>query len=917
MWLYCALASRKQVSCPKATVVGAWHTRHVSIRRGFVHRLCRGAFSRTGSPALWKRLSVQSALVVPSIHPSQPEESDPEEGKLRAVPLGDIFPNDYVVHNTYGVGKYLGLEFLRRRILNNSTGNATELQEFIVLQYADGILRVPVDQVELLSRLQSGVLDVDEDTDEDSELPYEEVETSRSVRGRKPGSGKASRVKKRALGGKPRLDAISRTRNWEQRRNRAFKAVQKAAIDILQIEALRKSVKRPRYRFDPKDPLYVDFDSAFEYNSAGGLTEDQQRCVADVFSDLCERDLPMDRLICGDVGVGKTEVAMRAIFLAILNNRQVAVLAPTTTLAAQHLRTLRRRMPEYVRIGALYRDVSTREARQVLEDVASGKIDILVGTHALLNERVRFHLRRRHVSDAQTAADATAAAAARSRSGSPTLTPASGNAPRIARDGLLLVIDEEQRFGVTHKEKIKILDQTRSFYADDIAVDVLTLSATPIPRTLYMALSGIRDVSMIHRAPASRLPVRTFILAQGPESELLVAKAIAHELRRGGQVFYVVPRIADIPAAYERIKASLASKKLEVVHYPILVGHSRTSRLEDVMVSFASGRGRILLSTTIVENGIDIPSAGTMIVESAHKFGLAQLYQLRGRVGRCANLQAYCLYLFDSRVIEDNQDAQMRLQALRELTQERSAQKRNPRSVGLRIAQRDLEIRGAGDLLGASQSGTQWNLGPELFTKMLREAIKHLQYKQKRERTFADSSAPSPSLREYMCVCEFALQGLSPAIPRYLIPDSQQRAQVYRDLTSVGSESELDEEFADVLRGRPMPKPLQHLVLMMKTRLYARQLGVLRISSEGSDTVLQSPAPVHIWKQILDELRQMSTRSRALSALNIEHISCRSSIQGTQILLRGTGKLPAEKQLSQVLALLRACNVVCTESGFC
>jgi transcription-repair coupling factor (superfamily II helicase) len=907
MLAYCSLVSSKRTN--------AWRDKEQSSRNGGTtcrRRLCFRKQPHFGVATprvavLSRKLNLLAALLSSAKAASFPEDPDPEVGKIREVALGDILPGDYVVHRIHGVGRYLGLELLWRRVLRANGDPGASLQEYIVLQFADGILRVPADQVDCMTRLQSGSVAADDDDIDDDFEEEEEVASGRKS------SKNGTKTSRRPMRRSPRLDALSRARHWEQRRNRAAKVVQKAAIDILRIEALRISMRRPRYTFDPNDPRYVAFDEAFEYNKTGGLTSDQRECIKDIFSDLCDKETPMDRLVCGDVGVGKTEVAMRAIFLAILNNRQVAVLAPTTTLVSQHMRTLRRRMPDFIRIGALYRDVTPKEARDLLEELASGKIDILVGTHALLGERVSFYLRPRERYRLGTGSSQSP-----HLNGSTNDTHDKEQWSSPPRDGLLLVIDEEQRFGVSQKEKIKILDYTKAAHAEDVAVDVLTLSATPIPRTLYMALSGIRDVSMIHRPPARRLPVRTFILAHSIKSESVVDKAIAHELRRGGQVFYVVPRIADIPDAYKRVSAALTRMNMNPETYPILIGHSRSSRLEETMLSFASGEGRILISTTIVENGLDIPTAGTIIVANAQKFGLAQLYQLRGRVGRCANLQAYCLYVFEPKAVVNNPDAQLRLQALRELTQDPFAFGRKPRSVGLQIAQRDLEIRGAGDLLGASQSGMNWDLGPELFAKMLREATEDL---RRQQGLLADASETGDQLqlqsfRKYVCNCEFALNGLTPSIPRTIVPDPVERAQVYRNLSSVRSESEIDAEFEAVLGGRSPPKSLIHFILMMKSKFYARQLAIERIYVDAGDILLQSPAPYQAWSLVLERVTTKREEHVAPPILGANRVLCRECITTTQIVLRNIGKLSVERQLELVLDLLRCCSRITSERAF-
>ncbi|KAF6001918.1 hypothetical protein F1559_001420 [Cyanidiococcus yangmingshanensis] len=396
-------------------------------------------------------------------------------------------------------------------------------------------------------------------------------------------------------------------------------------------------------------------------------------------------------------------------------------------------------------------------------------------------------------------------------------------------------------------------------------------------------------------------------------------KAIAHELRRGGQVFYVVPRIADIPLAHDHVSSSLRKMKLDTEKYPILIGHGQSAQLEKIMLEFASGRGRILISTTIVENGLDIPTAGTIIVANAQRLGLAQLYQLRGRVGRRANLQAYCLFIFDPKSVVNNPDAQLRLQALRELTQERPATAWRSRSVGLQIAQRDLEIRGAGDLLGASQSGTNWDLGPELFARMLREVTEDLRHMQNLSAETGETKEQSllRSFREYICNCEFALNGLIPSIPRSILPDPAERAQAYRNLSSMRSESEIDAEFEAILGGQPAPRALVHFSFMMKSRLYTRQLAIERIHSDGWDVLLQSPAPYRVWEVLLERMFSNSGGLSAPCKLSADRIYCRQSMETTQIVLRHIGKFTLEKQVELVLDFLRSCAKLCNGRSSC
>ncbi|HEY66637.1 MAG TPA: DEAD/DEAH box helicase, partial [Thermoflexia bacterium] len=489
-------------------------------------------------------------------------------------------------------------------------------------------------------------------------------------------------------------------------------------------------------------------------------TEDQLRAIADVKADM-EKPKPMDRLICGDVGYGKTEVALRAAFKAVMDGKQVAVLVPTTVLAQQHYVTFRQRLAPFpVEVEMLSRFRSRAEQRKILEGLITGRIDIVIGTHRLLQKDVAF-----------------------------------------ANLGLL-IIDEEQRFGVTHKERLK---QMRT------EVDVLTMTATPIPRTLYMSLTGVRDISTIETPPEERLPVTTYV---GEYNAQLVRRAILRELERGGQIFYVHNRVQTIETVRHRLERLVPEATFAIAH-----GQMREADLERVMLRFVAGEIDVLVCTSIIESGLDIPNANTLIVERAERFGLAQLYQLRGRVGRGAQ-RAYA-YFFHDRLTRLTLEARQRLETIREATE---------LGAGYTIAMRDLEIRGAGDILGTRQSGHIAAVGFDLYTRLLARAVQEL--KARRE---GKPPPPEPlgSIRIDLPI--------PVCLPDTYVPDVRLRLQIYRRLAELGSMAQIDEmerELAD--RFGPLPKPAQNLMYQLRLKALARDAGVGAIVAKNGRLVLQA-----------------------------------------------------------------------------
>jgi transcription-repair coupling factor (superfamily II helicase) len=594
----------------------------------------------------------------------------------------DLRAGDYVVHGDYGIGVFRGL----RRVEVEGKG-----REFIELHYRDGDkLLVPVEDLNFVQKFSR--------------------------------SGPET----------PPLDKLG-TNTWEKTRTRARKAVEAVAKDLVELYARRKAVKG--HAFSPGGEWDEEFGKTFEYEE----TDDQLRSIQEIRRDM-EAETSMDRLLCGDVGYGKTEVAMRAAFNAVMDGKQVAVLCPTTVLASQHLKTFRDRMVLFpVRVEALTRLQNAREQKAVVEDCRRGFVDILIGTHRLLSKDVGF------------------------------------------KDLGLLVIDEEQRFGVGHKEKIKQLKAT---------IDVLTLTATPIPRTLNMSLSGLRDISLIETPPRDRLAVHTVVT---PFNAKLIAAAVRQELGRGGQVYVIHNRIEDIDKVAELVTKLAPQARVVAVH-----GRMSGPVLEKRMIDFVQRKYDVLVSTTIVENGIDIPLVNTLIVDRADLYGLAQLYQLRGRVGRSAR-QAYAYFLVPP-YLELTPLARERLKALKEFSELGS---------GFRLAARDLEIRGAGNLLGHRQHGTMEAVGFEYYMQLLDQAIRGLKGEPLEEEN------PEINLK------------VDIRVPEDYLPQVNLRLNLYKRLASVEDLGEIDrvrEEIAD--RFGPVPEPIESLLRYSTIKHLARKLRV-------------------------------------------------------------------------------------------
>jgi transcription-repair coupling factor (superfamily II helicase) len=542
-----------------------------------------------------------------------------------------------------------------------------------------------------------------------------------------------------------RLDKLG-GKTWQEKRRRVSAEARKVAEQLLQLYAQRRAL--PGHAFPAPDVIFREFEETFAFEE----TPDQEQAIQAVLEDM-QSETPMDRLICGDVGYGKTEVALRASLLAVLGGHQVAVLAPTTVLAEQHFVTFSERLRDFpVRVGSLSRFRSPKDQKRTVAALAEGALDVVIGTHRLLSKDVRW------------------------------------------KQLGLCVIDEEQRFGVTHKERLKELRSQ---------VDVLTLTATPIPRTMQMAMSGLREISIIATPPADRLAIRTFLCHWDPT---LLGEAIAKELARGGQVFFVHSRVQDLPEWRKKLTALAPKARIALAH-----GQMPEAELEKVMYDFVDGRYDVLCSTTIIESGLDIPRANTMIVNHAERFGLAQLYQLRGRIGR-ARERAFC-YLVVPPEGTLSSEAKQRLQALQRFTE---------LGAGFQIATHDLEIRGAGDLLGERQHGLVAAVGFDTYMRILEEAVAELRGQPIRREHDPDISVDVPAF-----------------LPDDYIPDTGQRLDLYRRLAQAGDEDDVRATLAEIAdRYGPLPEEAVLLGEVMTQKTLLRRMGAVAYDLGPSRLVL-------------------------------------------------------------------------------
>lgn len=605
----------------------------------------------------------------------------------------DLKPGDYVVHENHGLGIYQGIEKIEIDRIE---------KDYMKISYAGGgNLYIPATQMDLIQKYASA---------------------------------DAKKPKLNRLGGQ----------DWERTKTRVRKAVQVIARDLVELYAARQ--EKEGYAYEPDTVWQKEFEEMFPFEE----TDDQAAAIEETKKDM-ESHKIMDRLICGDVGFGKTEVAIRAAFKAVQENKQVAFLVPTTILAQQHYNTLVQRMKDFpVRVDLMCRFRTPSQQKKTLEDLKKGQVDILVGTHRILSQDVCF------------------------------------------KDLGLLVIDEEQRFGVQHKEKIKKLREN---------VDVLTLTATPIPRTLHMSLIGIRDMSVLEEAPMDRMPIQTYVMEYQDE---MVREAIVRELSRQGQVYYVYNKVKDIAEITARVQSLVPEANVAYAH-----GQMREHQLERIMYDFINGDIDVLVSTTIIETGLDISNANTMIIHDADKLGLSQLYQLRGRVGR-SNRMAYAFLLYRrDRLLREV--AEKRLAAIREFTDLGS---------GFKIAMRDLEIRGAGNLLGEAQHGHMEAVGYDLYCKMLNEAVKNMKQGTSQEEAVSFTTTVDLNVDAF--------------IPASYIPDEYQKLDIYKRIALIETEEEMDDMMEELIdRFGDIPKKVQKLILIARLKAFAHSVYVTSIEQKG------------------------------------------------------------------------------------
>ena len=665
----------------------------------------------------------------------------------RTVDPNRMRQGDFVVHRNHGIGRFLKMEKLA------ISGDA---RDYLVVQYLDGLLRVAADQLGSLGRFRAS-----------SDAP-------------------------------PQLNKMGGAA-WSKTKARARKAVRKVAFDLVKLYAER--TESPGFAFPVDGPWQNELEDSFPYEP----TPDQLKAITEVKRDM-EQGKPMDRLVCGDVGFGKTEVAVRAIFKAVTAGRQTALLAPTTVLAQQHWRTLSERFAPYpIKVALLNRFRTASERKEILKGLNDGAIDVVVGTHQLLGKGTTF------------------------------------------KQLGLLVVDEEQRFGVNQKEKIKVLRKD---------VDVLTLSATPIPRTLYMSLSGVREMSLITTPPPLRRPIKTHLASLDEES---VRSAIRQELDRGGQVFYVVPRVEGIEEVAGGLRQMLPGLRLLVAH-----GQMPEGELESAMVAFNAGEADVMLCTTIVESGLDIPRVNTILIEDSQKFGLSQLYQLRGRVGR-SGIQAHA-WLFYPGDASLSDAARQRLRAIQEFAQLGS---------GYQLAMRDMEIRGVGNLLGVEQSGQMETIGFDLYMEMLQEELAEI---RGQDIPAVDDTQIDLSVTAF--------------IPADWVTEADEKMAAYRAAADCDSREGLLQLAADwVDRYGPLPAPVQSLLQMMEIKLLAKRCGFSRIKPEKPNLVLETPMEEPAFRRL---------RQGLATHLHGRLVYQAGSGTTAKVLARGLGVLAPDKQLEEL-----------------
>ena len=614
----------------------------------------------------------------------------------KKVVFADLNVGDYIVHSVHGIGQYMGINTL-------SVDGAKK--DYIKLRYKDdGVLYIPTNQLDNIRKYI--------------------------------GSGDTA----------PKLNKLG-SKDFAKTKAKVKASLKDIAKGLIELYAKRKQEKG--YKFSPDTVWQNQFEEAFPYEE----TEDQLRCIEEVKKDM-ESDMPMDRLLCGDVGYGKTEVAIRAAFKAVMDGKQVAYLVPTTVLSEQQFNEFRNRMKDFpVKINVLNRFKSARDKKEVLRQLRTGELDIIIGTHRIVQKDIEF------------------------------------------KDLGLLIIDEEQRFGVKHKEAIKKLKNN---------VDVLTMTATPIPRTLHMSVVGIRDMSVIYEPPKNRIPVQTYVLEYDEE---VIREAIIKEIGRGGQVFYLYNRVEGIEK-----KASEISKLVPEARVAFAHGQMEGRELEDIMTAFMDKELDVIVCTTILESGIDIPNANTIIIEDADRLGLSQLYQIRGRVGR-SDRKAYA-YITYRRNKLLSEASEKRLKAIKEFTEFGS---------GFKIALRDLEIRGAGNILGPEQHGHMEAVGYEMYCKLLEETVKEMQGEAVLEEVDTQIDL-----------------NVTAYIPDTYIENINQKIEAYQDIANISDENEiLDIIDALIDRYGEVPKECVNLLEIARIKIYARALKVLAIKQTGKNVVIK------------------------------------------------------------------------------
>jgi len=691
-------------------------------------------------------------------------EKTKREAKNIYTDISEIKSGNYVVHYKHGVGIYRGTEIVE---LDNGRIKA----EYIAIEYADEArVLIPVDQVNMLSRFNVN----------------QEV--------------------------KPRLSKLGGT-EWERTKSKVKKSVRKIAQDLINLYALR--TKQTGYKYPPDTPWQIEIEDAFPYQE----TEDQLKAITEIKIDM-ESEKLIDRLICGDAGFGKTEVILRAVFKVIMEGRQVAILVPTTVLAQQHFDVFSDRYAPYpIRVGLLSRFRTAAQQKDVVQKLKIGEMDLVIGTHRLLQKDLKF------------------------------------------KDLGLLVIDEEQRFGVAHKEKLKQIRRD---------LDVVSMSATPIPRTLHMSLSGIRDISLISTAPTNRKPVKTYV---GEFKGSLIRNAILHELERGGKVFFVHNRVENIDQVTYQIQEMVPEAQVRFAH-----GQMKDRELEDVMFSFINNEFNVLVSTTIIETGLDITTANTIIINNANHFGLSQLYQLRGRVGR-SDVQAYAYLLYDS-ASEISETARQRLKAIRELTNLGS---------GYQIALRDMEIRGVGNVFGAEQHGQMLSVGFDLYCKILSDTIEELK-------------GNIEDIKEYENACTIEIK-VTAFFPQTWIEDEKQRMNEYKRLASCRSEALLDNlinEWQD--RFGRMPIEALNLVEISRLKNLASQAMVRSINQEADTIKIFNNLRLQNWLQMQ---RKLPNFLQARLNFKAGAVGARSSDSVISVKVSGLDSETIIQSMKEILLLIK------------